>query len=400
MAEGKTDTQGDLVEAFSRFEEHCQQLESVHQELRQQLNEAHLELDRKNRELSQRVSEIEMIRQRLSTVLESITNAVMLVDEEGMIDLANNAAKQFFGEDIEGEPFRERASALGSLLETEGGVYDKEISLDHQDERRVVIASAIPTSPNKGVSGSCVIAVKDITEYRHLQEQVARKERLAALGKVAASVAHEIRNPLGAVEGFALLLQQDLETAEPDKARLASKIVQGTRELNSVVTNLLEYAREPKYNFQKAELAAVLDEVLNMMKPKADQAGVTLDADGLARGIECSLDAVQMKQVFSNVVANAIDACPHRDSGKVSIEAHERGDKVQVAVLDNGPGIPEEKRDRIFEPFFTMKDDGIGLGLPMCRRIVEGHNGFIKAECPSEGGTKMQVVLPKGGDGQ
>ena len=395
MAEHKTDTRGDLVQAFSKFEEHCEQLENVHQELRRQLKEAHVELDRKNRELSQRISEIEVVRQRLSTVLESITNAVMLVDSKGVIDLANNAAKKFFGADIEGQHFSEMAPELTPLFEQHKGVYDKEFSLDRNGDKRVVIASAIPAAPEEGISESCVIAVKDITAYRQLQEKVARKERMAALGNVAANVAHEIRNPLGAVEGFALFLQRDLESNDPDKARLANKIVQGTRELNEVVTNLLQYTREPTYNFQKVDFFPLLQEVVSMLEPKAEQAGVDINLDDGSEAGECQLDPVQVKQVFSNIVANAIDACPNQDSGEVNIYTAVNNAKVEISVSDNGNGIPENMKSRIFEPFFTMKDDGIGLGLPMCKRIVEGHNGTVQVETPPEGGTRMRVALPR-----
>lgn len=396
MTETKTEKQTDLTEAFSKFQEHCQKLEDVQKKLRQQLEEAHLELEDKNKELSKRLDEIEFMRKRLSTVLESITDVAMLIDKDGKIDLANQAAKNFFGTELAGRLFRDEAPEIAGHLNTEQGDYDRELILSFGDDTRVVIASAIPTSKDQQAYDSCVIAVKDITEYRELQKKVARKERLAALGKVAASVAHEIRNPLGAVEGFAQLLQKDLEGQNEKTSRLAGKIVQGTRELNDVVTNLLEYTRNPQYNFQKNKLNLIMQDVISMIQPKAKQNGVTIEYTISPEDLKCRIDAVQIKQVLSNLIENAVDACPLQDSGKVSISASTDNKNVNLNICDNGNGIPDGEKRKIFEPFFTTKEDGIGLGLPMCKRIIEGHNGTIEAADNAGCGTRMNITLPIG----
>lgn len=386
-----------LTQAFRTFQAHSERLESAHSQLRERLNNAELELAEKNEELARRIAQVRAISDRLTVILESIADPVLLVDKVGYVQVANPAALDSFGEAIVENPLSESIPELIPFLKENRTVRDGEICLENRSRpSRTVIVTVVPAPEGGEFRGSRIIVLKDVTEYRQLQEKLARENRLAALGKTAASVAHEIRNPLGAVEGFARLLQSDLNTKLPESEPLAEKIVHASHQVGCVVSNLLNFAREPSPVLDEHDLAGLINGIIQMLKPKAGDSGVAISLDADKEDIMLQVDAGQMRQVFSNLLVNAVEACPSRAGGRVSVALSESPGSVRVEVRDNGCGIEPEVMGRLFEPFFTMKDGGIGLGLSMCRKIVESHGGEISVAGSPGKETVFSVVLPKG----
>jgi len=246
--------------------------------------------------------------------------------------------------------------------------------------------------------------IRTLRRYLALQAETARQERLAALGGMAAVLAHEIRNPLGAIKGLAQFLGEKT-SGDPTRAEMTQTIARETTRLERLVNDLLTYARPRPPERQAMDLAALVGRVLSLLGPAAAEAAVTVHAD-VARGIPpISGDPEQLQQLFGNLLLNAIQAMPNGGVVRVSAvtspstssrAASAPGDQtwIDVCVEDSGPGIPEADVPHIFEPFFTTRAKGTGLGLAICRQIAEAHGGTIRVSSTGPEGTRIEVTLP------
>ena len=380
-----------LVNAFEAFQQQSIQLEESHKKLKEQLKHSQIDLAEKNKELARKVDEIQDIKERLSGILESITDAVFMTDYKGEIVTANYAARKLFDPDNEGEIEIINTALMdiediSKTISTGRRIQDEEISCTILDEDKIFMLSVLPIKNSKD---RMVVILKDITENHSLKVRVEREDRMTALGQVAASVAHEIRNPLASIEGFARLLERDLPEGQK---RMAGKIVQGTRQLNYVVTNLLTYTRENSINCFPHDMALVIEEAAELVIPMAEDRDIGFNMK-LKDGISAFIDGIQIKQLLLNLFINAVQACPVKADGEINVELKKRRSTVVIEVKDNGCGIPSSKVARLFEPFFTMKDGGIGLGLAMCRRIADMHEGKLSVKSTEGKGTCFTLEL-------
>lgn len=228
------------------------------------------------------------------------------------------------------------------------------------------------------------------SKLREAQEKLMRQERLAVLGQMAAIVAHEIRNPLTSVRGFAQRIAR--RVAADEKAQQYCRIiVDEVDKLNQVTKSITDFAGRPTPQLQPARLQEVLDRVLLVAEPDATKKDIALEKR-YGPSEPLLLDPNQMTQVFFNVVRNAIQASPA--GGKVAVEVETVDGEVRISISDTGPGISEDVRQHMFEPFFTTKTHGTGLGLALAQKIVEGHNGRIEVESPPGAGATFTIILP------
>ena len=257
-----------------------------------------------------------------------------------------------------------------------------------------VILVAIMVMVLLGLSGW---QIRTLRRYLALQEEAARQERLAALGGMAAVLAHEIRNPLGAIKGLAQFLgekQQD----DPAHQEMTQTIAREATRLERLVGDLLTYARPRPPERHPTDILATLREVIALAGPVAEAAGVKLgmeSPDGLP---SVTADPEQMKQLFANLVLNALQAMPNGGVLTVTASPSGRtrsGPGVEIRITDTGGGIPEADLPRLFEPFYTTRAKGTGLGLAICRQIAEAHGGTIDIASTGPGGTTVLVTLPE-----
>jgi two-component system sensor histidine kinase HydH len=238
------------------------------------------------------------------------------------------------------------------------------------------------------------VAASLVTTNRELKDshaQLTRADRLAALGQIAAGLAHEIRNPLAGIKGALDIIVSKVSrgTPEAEFAAIASTEVE---RLNELVQEFLSYARPHAPELRPARLHDVVEHVVLLLRPEMERAGVTLEHQALEPLLETYMDPEQIRQVLFNVVLNGIQASP--SSGEIRIATFRSGNHAVVEVTDQGPGIPPDHLAHIFDPFFTTKTHGTGLGLAISQRIIEAHWGEIDVRNAAGGGAVVRVALP------
>jgi signal transduction histidine kinase len=225
-------------------------------------------------------------------------------------------------------------------------------------------------------------------ELQDAQEQLLRSDRLATIGQLAASVGHELRNPLGVLHNSLYLLESKLKDGDEKIKRQLETMKREVSRSNAIISDLLNFSRSGKPSLALTDLKETVEEALSKVSVP-DGVEVVRDLAGVP---QISADRIQLESVIINLVSNGIQAMP--EGGTLRVETSENGDHVQLKVSDSGVGIPRESLDKIFEPLYTTKSKGIGLGLCVTKRFIENHGGTIDVESVQDRGTTFKVKLP------
>jgi two-component system, NtrC family, sensor histidine kinase HydH len=231
-------------------------------------------------------------------------------------------------------------------------------------------------------------------EQRALESQLYQAERLAALGEMTAGVAHEVRNPLGIISSTAELLRERLNRYEPDN-RLAQIIVEEANRLNIKVSEFLDFARPREPNLQPCHIDKVLDRSLELLDPEIDRLHISVTRDYRVNDKVQAADPALLHQAFLNLLLNAIQAMPNGGTLNVAVASGPNGQGIEIQVQDTGDGIDPETLKKVFNPFYTTKEKGSGLGLPIVRSIIESHRGAIRIDSDPGQGTSVIIQLPE-----
>ena len=238
-----------------------------------------------------------------------------------------------------------------------------------------------------------VLLFKDLTEVRALRRQVARSQRLASVGRLAAGVAHEIRNPLSSIKGFATYFKERYSD-RPQDQQTAAIMIQEVDRLNRVVGQLLELSRPISIEVQPVSLKALIADSLKLIEDRAAEKKITINIQNNARVDDVRIDPDRTNQILLNLYLNAMDAMG--DGGNLTVEFSsdsEAGD-IHITVSDTGCGISPEHLTKVFDPYFTTKTSGTGLGLAIAYNIVEAMGGTIKVTSDPGKGTSFTVTTP------
>ena len=408
----------DALNAMLRqFNEQTGKLESAYANLRTELHRLNAELEEKNTALQSRIAEVTEIKEYLNCVLDSVTNGVIAVDLAGRITAFNDGAARITGhdagtalgcayEELLGVPFGVdgRGHPAGQLA-AEAEFVTSEVLDVHGRPVPVRESTAIMHDAAGNVLGA-VKVFEDLSEIRELEARARQRDRLSALGEMAATVAHEIRNPLGGIEGFAALLARDVPEDDA-RRRLVDQILIGTRSLNRVVTELLLFTRPIRYQMQLLDLRDLLETTWAFVAAEAEAAQVTVERVYPEEPMHVRADPEQLRRALLNMMLNAVQAMTgggtlrlglaHRmltDEDLGPYDTSVQREWVEIEVHDSGTGIPADVLDKIFNPFFTTKEKGTGLGLATALKIVEGHSGWLHA-ASDETGTTFSVYLPR-----
>ena len=395
-----------LAEAFERFTQKAAKLRESYVKLKRHVRSVNRQLEEKNSELRRKINELDATRTYLHNVLESMGSGVIAVDTDGRITMFNAAVEQmtdYRRSEVIGRPYHEvfdngddGVPAILLALETERPHVFKERALHRRDGEAIPVG--VSSSPLRDPSGAVCGALEifhDLSELKRLEERVRCADRRAALGQMAATGAHEIRNPLGGIEGFAALLERDL-ASQPAKRAMATQIVHGARSLNHIVARLLDFTRPVSLTLRRARFGRIADTALAVLEQemRGHEPRVALVRDYVGEDT-VTVDPERMYGVVLNLLRNAWQAM--REPGQITVRVHGDGDGVALSVRDTGCGMTEEVRRNLFSPFFTTKETGTGLGLSIVRKVVEAHGGSIEVESEPGVGSVLTVHVPRTG---
>jgi signal transduction histidine kinase len=233
---------------------------------------------------------------------------------------------------------------------------------------------------------------KDLTRVEQLEERERLRDRLAAVGEMAAAIAHEVKNPLAGIRGAIQVIGGRLPAGSKDQA-VTKEIVNRIDGLNELINDLLVFARPPQPRPAPVDIAPLVTTMADLLSEDPSLKDVAVRIEGSAPPIVA--DSELLKIVFQNVMVNGAHAMKGHGTIRVRLEPVDRACRIRFE--DTGPGIPAEIREKIFTPFFTTKSRGTGLGLPTAKRLVEAHRGTIRVDCPPQGGTTVTIDLPAAG---
>jgi len=394
-----------IRQAFEVFDEQSSLLQTSFNALKEDLANANQELNEKNVVLSEKVGELHSMSGRLECILESIGDGVLVVDNNMCIERCNPAGLSLLEakrNHVEQRAYSEVMQDLGNPKAIQAAitkgktVLEEERTRDNNGQTTVVLASVSPIHSTDGKIIGAVEVLRDISQLRLLQEKMKHQDRIAALGEMAASVAHEIRNPLGTIEGFARLLRSDLDKdGLEEHSRMATKIIAGVTNLNYVITNLLTYARPLSLQNQPFDISLLLSSVEDLLSSLALQNEVELTFEHRGTSHTVMGDIRQLRQVLVNLGRNAIEACEGRKKGQVTIRSITRKRSLTIVVTDTGCGILKKDINHVFDPFFTRKHAGTGLGLSLCHKIIKAHGGEMDVESKKGSGATFTLTIPQ-----
>lgn len=305
-----------------------------------------------------------------------------------MSELDVQAVEADLSELLEGaEALAERASSSGGGSLGQGAVLEQLASVFSAYNE----ATNRMRQSHQGLQGE-VARLRE--ELAHKNEQLERKNRLAALGQMAAGMAHEIRNPLGGVQLYASLLERDL-AGQAEPLKWVGKISKAVDTLDSIVSDILAFTQEQTCHKTDVQVVGLIYEVLDYLQGQAAAREAVVEVSSSPSHVTVQADVNMLRRVLFNLLRNALDAIEVGGSVAVRVEAAESdGGGVWISVSDTGAGIAAEVKGQMFNPFFTTKDTGTGLGLTIVHQLVECHGGLVSAENNEQSGATFSVYLP------
>ncbi len=350
-----------------------------------------------------RLEEKEQDLKRLETLhinmIESIASGIITTDLDGKILFANRAARELTGYGIS-ELLRKRIDDLFEFLKgkitTDGSIRRGESYYIKKDGGRIYIGySLYPLIDYGGRVSGLIMVFQDLTEIKELQQKVIISDKLATIGKLARGIAHEIRNPLASMSGCIQMLREREYLRVRDR-KLMDIVLRETERLNRLITHFLLFAKPPPLKKEKVELKGIVEAPMEMLREDPNFSSEIKVRLNIPSDLRIYADPSQLSEVFWNLLRNSIDAMP--EGGEIEVVAKERHEGrrgVEIYVSDTGCGIDADDLPYIFDPFFTKKEGGTGLGLTAVRSVVESHGGEIEVKSERGRGTTFRIFIPE-----
>jgi len=353
-----------LENAFQEFAKASDSIINYYGVLESQIRQLKKEVEEKNIEL-------EKARGYLYNILNSLPVGVVVTNKTNVIFVNKNAEK--LGSEVFSGKLNNCGQKFGELKNGKG----------HYRWKRESIVN--------GSGSNEVIVFEDVTEFERMKDRLERDERLMAMGEMAARMAHEIKNPLGSMELFlSMLLNEKLRQQD---RKYIDYVLFGVKTIDRIINNLLSYTKPKTLALTETRLSQVIKETLDFMSLSAQNRGISLEVDTYF-GEPSFFDPDLIKLVIMNFISNAIDAM-EGIKGTIKVALKEEGKYAVVVISDNGIGMSEELQKNIFNPFFTTKDKGVGLGLYIVYNIIKAHGGYIEVESAEGAGSSFSIYIPK-----
>ncbi len=358
--------------------------------------------------------ELALLKLYNENLVNSLRTAIIVTDLDTIVQNYNSAAHHILvlGAEDTGTTLRESpffaalAARQNDILKLLSDTQHKESGLSFTglpfvsaEKERLLDLSIVPYRDESGNARGFIWVIDDVTDTATLRNQLMRSERLAAVGQLSAQVAHEIRNPLSAIGLNAELLEEEfgpLVSPQNDKQAEALTLLKGigaeVERLNQVTETYLQLARLPQPEVQEADINVLLNDLLSLVSAEMKQHHIDIELNLDSPVPVAVFDPGQLRQAILNMIINSKEAM--LDGGRIVITTNGSPQDLLISVSDTGPGIPTQMRNRIFEPFFSTKPDGTGLGLSLTQEIIQGHGGEIEVEENMPSGTTIRVRLP------
>lgn len=391
-----------LKEAFEAFSSRTHQLEEAYLSLKREFQRVNLELEATNWQLGEKVSKLDQLTQTLHNILNHMTQGLLFLHLDGTMRVCNPRLEEllslkkeelrdrqwwdFFSDDLLGFSLKD---ALKHQLPLEG--HPCILERKGREPLKLRVTLSFIASEEIREKGALLL-LKDVTEMKRLELIVQRTDRLKELGEMAATMAHEIRNPLGGIKGFADLLIRDLED-HPKQKQLAQYIVQGSETLDRLVSSILHYSRPVSMQLQEVDICQLLQDLVCMAR--ADErfrSGLVIQTHFPSQKVWANVDPSLLRSAILNLLINSAEAM--KNQGCIEVILQLRGTEIQIHVKDTGEGIAPENVENIFSPFFTTKIYGNGLGLPEVHRTLRAFGGDISVESTIGEGTQFTLSFP------
>ena len=387
MASSQSQNIQDLEESFRIFNRVSSHLEASYHQLEDSVTQLHSELSNTQSltvqaEAANTSADVSPRAARLDAILTALPAGVVVLDEAGRVSEFNPSAKQLLGEPLQGESWGAVIARVFAPRSDDG----HEISL--RDGRRV----SISTCPLGDGQPGQVLLITDVTETRELQNHLSQHQRLIAMGEMAAGLAHQIRTPLAS----SLLFASQLKNTHLDKdnrVRIADKVMNQLRQLESLITDMLMFSRSEYSGDESITVEGLLSDLANAVGTLCEQRDINLVVSSDTPSHRIKGNPRILGSALLNLASNAIQAVGQQ--GTLHLHAHDGiGDTVELCVIDDGPGIPENIQKDLFKPFFTTRSDGTGLGLAVVQAVASAHGGSVRLDSVEGQGSRFIVQLP------
>lgn len=385
----------EFLKVFEWFHENVARLEGAYQHLEGKFVEVSQELDEKT-------ARLKVMEENLNTLLTSLHPGVLMVDSEMCITKLNPSAEKLLG--------LNHSEVLGSnvdeIFPPESGVaksfkraFEKPLDIVEEDRYVRFNDAEFPASfkssailDTEGVVMGAMETFSDLSSFKRMEEEVQQARVLGAMGEMAATVAHEIRNPLGGIGGYAGLLARDLESDDP-RRKLVDRIIQGVGSLNNIVSNMLNYTRKTQLRPVTLEICHYLEELLMFFEVELsqEQKEIELIRAFTVQDLEVQIDPEKFQQVLLNFLQNSAQAIESK--GLITLGLIQDCQDIVISIQDSGTGMDEETMNNLFKPFFTNKEQGSGLGLAIAKKIIDLHHGEIHVTSAPDEGTTFSIKL-------
>ena len=379
------------------------------------------DLKKKKKELMQKQVDYDQLEAFNRNIIQSLDSGLLTIDLSGKVIFLNRTAERILnhtGEELKNISIYELFPRIDEVIEevkrkvsTPFPDYQRyQTLLTNPDGKKTYLGFSI--SPLTDLDGSLIgqtLIFQDITKFKEMEEQMKRFDKMAAVGLLAAGMAHEIRNPLASLSGSIQMLRSELQL-DQHQQQLMEITLRESERLNALITDFLLFAQPPQTNKRPCDIRKIIEETVDLfMNSPSFRDGIYLHRLDLNESIQAMVDPDQMKQVFWNLLLNAAQSIP--DGGEIRFHLEkqngipwettlplltqkEKKKWLRISITDSGVGISPQEREKIFEPFFTTKENGTGLGLSIVHKIIENHSGGIKVESEVGRGSIFTIFLP------
>ncbi len=390
----------EFVSSVDAFQETIGRLTRRYEDLEARYLEINRQLESTNRRLQAAVEKNRRFGEYLDCILRGIDVGVVAVDEHGTVRFFNPAAEKLLGRpatEVIGSSFAELFPKFinGPPDTVRGNVREIAHALETTGETRLLHVGDFPIPGDHDMPGG-IYVINDLTAARKMEEELSRLKTLAALGEMSATLAHEIRNPLTGIAGYSGLLIRDLE--EGPQRKWAEQIEEGVHRLDRLIMHMLEFARAPQLDRRPIHWQSLGQEIANGFEDGILKKKITLVRKFPDRWPETVGDASLLRQALLNLLQNAQQAVAKKSDGEIRFKISGGGNgEMVLEISDNGPGMDDQIQKKLFQPFFTTREQGTGLGLAIVRKIVEAHGGTISVHSQPGRGSRFTIRLPGGG---